>query len=312
MRLDKLLAMEVFARVVESGSFTRAAASLRLPKATASTLLQQLEADLGVRLLHRTTRRTSVTTEGAAYLEHCRAILDQVAEADDALAHRHAAPRGRLRVQAATLMARLVIVPGLASFFARFPDIEIDLQCSEQRAELVEDGIDCAVWSGELEDSSLIARPVGQLFLTTCAAPSYLAERGRPLHPQDLVRHRCLARITRGGGRQAWIFARDKERITVTPADSIGFDDENAYLAAVEAGLGLAQIPAFVGKDGVNRGRLDIVLEHWNAEPLPIHVVYPQRRHLSAKVRAFVDWIVAFLGANDDIQLRSALPRRIG
>ena len=310
MRLDKLLAMEGFARVVETGSFTRAAQALHLPKATLTNLIQQLEASLGVRLLNRTTRRVSVTSEGAAYVERCTAILAQVGEADDLLALRHAEPRGRIRVQAPTLMARQIIVPGLAQFALRFPHIEVELRSSERRVDLIEEGIDCAIWSGALEDTSLVARPIGHLFVSSCAAPAYLAKHGHPRHPGELTQHACISRFAQWEGVPAWIFERDEVRTVVTPRGPFSFDDENSYLAAAESGLGIAQIPAYVLKDAMERGTLDFVLGEWNAEPLPIHVVYPQRRHLSAKIRGFVDWIVGFLGEHDAIQLRSTLPGR--
>src|SRR6202140_5736012 len=190
--LNKLQAMQVFVRVVETGGLTRAGDSLELPKATATTLIQQLEAALGVRLLNRTTRKISVTTDGAAYSPRCVAILAQVRETEESLGQRHASPSGRLRVEVPTLMARLVIVPALPSFFARYPDIELQLGCSERRPDLIGEGIDCAVWSGELEDSTLIARRVGQLYFGACAAPSYLAAHGEPRHPDELTAHRCI------------------------------------------------------------------------------------------------------------------------
>src|SRR3981081_671990 len=171
--MNKLQAMEVFVRVVETGGVTRAADSLQMPKATATTLIQQLEAALGVKLLNRTTRRVTVTTDGAAYYPRCLTILALVRETEESLGQRHSSPRGPLRVEVPTLMARLVIVPALPNFFARYPDIELQLGCSERRADLIEEGIDCAVWSGDLEDSTPIARRVGQLYFGTCASPSY-------------------------------------------------------------------------------------------------------------------------------------------
>src|SRR3984957_65136 len=190
--MNKLLAMQVFVRVAETGGITRAADSLGIPKATATTLIQQLEAALGVRLLHRTTRKISVTTDGAAYYPRCVAILAQIRETEESLGQRHASPEGRLRVEVPTLMARLVIVPALPAFFARYPDIDLQLGCSEGRSDLIEEGIDCAVWSGELEDSTLIARSVGQLYFGTCASPAYLAAHGVPHHPDELSAHRCI------------------------------------------------------------------------------------------------------------------------
>jgi LysR family transcriptional regulator for bpeEF and oprC len=306
--MDKLKAMEIFVRVVETGGITRAADSLGIPKATATTLVQRLEAALGVRLLNRTTRRMSVTPDGAAYYERCIDILGRVRETEEALTRRHGAPRGRLRVNVPTLMARSVFVPALAQFFARYPDIELALACSERRADLIEEGIDCAVWSGEIEESSLVARRVGFLYFATCAAPKYVAAHGKPRHPDDLQHHRCINRFSpRTGKISDWIFSKDGARVQISLPGGIALDDENSYVAAAEAGLGIGQIPAFVLKDAMERGSLDLVLGDWFPEPAPLYVVYPQRQHLSAKLRVFVDWVAELIRNHDGIQLRSTL-----
>src|ERR1700722_19725977 len=240
--MNKLQAMQVFVRGVETGAMTRAADSLQMPKATATTLIQQLEAALGVKLLNRTTRSVSVTTDGAAYYPRCVAILAQVKDTEESLARRHATPGGRLRVEVPTLMARLVIVPALSDFFARYPQIELQLGCSERRADLIEEGIDCAVWSGELEDSTLIARRVGLLYFGTCASPAYLAAHGQPHHPDELTAHRCINHFSpRTGKIFDWGFGKDGVRIQTSLRGSIALDDENSYVAAAEAGLGIAQ-----------------------------------------------------------------------
>jgi len=306
--MNKLQAMQVFVRVVETGGMTRAADSLQMPKATATTLIQQLEAVLGVKLLNRTTRSVSVTTDGAAYYQRCVAILAQVRETEESLTQRHATPGGRLRVDVPTLMARLVIVPALSSFFARYPDIDLQLACSERRADLIEEGIDCAVWSGELEDSTLIARRVGQLYFGTCASPSYLAAHGQPRHPDELKAHRCINHFSpRTGKIFDWVFAKNGERIQTSLHGSIALDDENSYVAAAEAGLGVAQIPAFVLKEAMERGSLDLLLGDWFPEPAPLNIVYPENRHLSSKIRVFVDWVAELFSEHDGIQLRSTL-----
>ena len=306
--MNKLQAMQVFVRVVETGGMTRAADSLQMPKATATTLIQQLEAVLGVKLLNRTTRSVSVTTDGAAYYQRCVAILAQVRETEESLTQRHATPGGRLRVDVQTLMARLVIVPALSSFFARYPDIELQLGCSERRADLIEEGIDCALWSGELEDSTLIARRVGQLYFGTCASPSYLAAHGQPRHPDELKAHRCINHFSpRTGKIFDWVFAKNGERIQTSLHGSIALDDENSYVAAAEAGLGVAQIPAFVLKEAMERGSLDLLLGDWFPEPAPLNIVYPENRHLSSKIRVFVDWVAELFSEHDGIQLRSTL-----
>jgi LysR family transcriptional regulator, regulator for bpeEF and oprC len=306
--VNKLLAMQLFVRVVETGGITRAADSLRMPKATATSLLQKLEASLGVRLMNRTTRRVSVTAEGIVYYERCVDILAKVAETEESLTQSNAKPHGRLRVDAPTLMARSVIVPALPGFFARYPDIELELGSSERRADLLEEGIDCAVWSGELEDSSLVARRVGLLYLATCAAPSYLREHGYPASPADLGGHRCINHFSRRPGKIFdWVFAKDGVRTQTSLRGFVALDDENSYVAAAEAGLGVAQIPAFVLKEAMERGTLDVVLGEWLPEPAPLYVVYPQHRQLSSKVRVFVEWIAELFSEHDGIQLRSRL-----
>ncbi len=307
--LNKLLAMEVFVRVVETGGITRAAERLGLPKASVTTLLQKLEASLGVKLLHRTTRHVSATADGAAYYERCVAILASVQETEESLAQRRSLPRGRLRVDMPTLMARAVIVPALPDLFARYSEIELALACNERRADLVEEGIDCAVWSGEVEDATLVARRVGYLYFATCAAPRYLAARGVPRHPRDLAQHRCINRFVPGTGAVAeWSFSRDGERVQAVFPSDLALEDENSYVAAAESGLGIAQLPAFIAKEGVERGTLELVLGDWFAEPAPLHITYPRNRHLSNKVRVFVDWVAELLREHDGIQLRSTLP----
>jgi LysR family transcriptional regulator for bpeEF and oprC len=309
--VNKLLAMQVFVRVVETGGVTRAADSLRMPKATATTLIQQLEATLGVKLLNRTTRSVSVTTDGAAYFPRCVAILTEIRETEESLAQRHASPQGRLRVEVPTLMARLVIVPALPEFFARYPDIDLQLGCSERRADLIEEGIDCALWSGELEDSTLIARRVGLLYFGTCASRAYLAAHGEPYHPDGLSTHRCINHFSpRTGKIFDWVFAKNGVRIQTSLRGHIALDDENSYVAAAEAGLGVAQIPAFVLKEAMERGSLEMLLGDWFPEPAPLHVVYPQNRHLSTKIRVFVDWVAELFSEHDGIQLRSTLRKR--
>jgi LysR family transcriptional regulator, regulator for bpeEF and oprC len=306
--VNKLQAMQVFVRVVETGGMTRAADSLRIPKATATTLIQQLEAELGVKLLNRTTRSVNVTTDGAAYYPRCVAILAQIRETEESLAQHHASPQGRLRVEVPTLMARLVIVPALPAFFARYPDIDLHLGCSERRSDLIEEGIDCAVWSGELEDSTLIARRVGQLYFGTCASPAYLAAHGEPHHPDDLSAHRCINHFSpRTGKTFDWVFVKNDVRIQTSLRGHIALDDENSYVTAAEAGLGIAQIPAFVLKEAMERGSLELLLGDWFPDPAPLNVVYPENRHLSSKIRAFVDWVAELFSEHDGIQLRSTL-----
>jgi LysR family transcriptional regulator for bpeEF and oprC len=307
--VDKLRAMSLFVRVVETGGIARAAESLRIPKATATTLIQKLEASLGAKLLNRTTRRVTVTPDGAAYYARAAAILAEVREAEEALSQRSATPHGRVRVDAPTLIARSVIVPALPGFFARYPDIELALACNERHFDLIAEGIDCALWIGEGEDPNLVARRVGYLYFATCASPSYIAAHGMPTHPRELARHRCINHFSPATGEGIeWVFSKDGERVQAVFPGNLALEDENSYVSAAEAGLGIAQMPAFVVKEAMERGALDLVLADWLPEPSPLYVVYPQSRHLSRRIRVFVDWLAALIADHDGIQLRSTLP----
>jgi len=307
--MDKLQAMALFVRIVETGGIARAADGLGIPKATATTLLQKLEASLGVKLLNRTTRRISVTPDGSAYYTTAAAILGEIQDAEDALSKRSASPRGRVRVDAPTLIARAVIVPALPGFLSDYPDVELALACNERHFDLAAEGIDCALWIGDLGDANLVARRVGYIYFATCAAPAYLAQHGSPTHPRELVQHRCINRFSaRSGETVEWIFSKGAERVQAVFPGHVALEDENSYVSAAEAGLGIAQMPAFVVKEAVERKALDLVLADWLPEPSPLHIVYPQSRHLSRRVRVFVDWLAALIGEHDGIQLRSTLP----
>ena len=310
--MDKLQAMALFVRTVETGGIARAAEGLGIPKATATTLIQKLERALGVKLLNRTTRRLSVTPDGAAYYERAAAILAEVRDAEEALLQHSASPRGRVRVDVPTLIARSVIVPALPQFFARYPDIELALACNERHFDLVAEGIDCALWVGEVGDAALVARRVGFVYFATCAAPAYIAAHGRPAHPRELAQHRCLNHFSpRTGETVEWVFSRGGERVQAVFPGHLALEDENSYVAAAEAGLGIAQIPAFAVKEAMERGTLELVLGEWFPEPAPLQVVYPQNRHLSRKVRVCVDWLAQLISEHDGIQLRSTLPGKV-
>src|SRR5476649_998874 len=212
--MNKLQAMEVFVQVVDAGGFTRAAEHMQLPKATVSTLIQSLETALSVKLLHRTTRQVSVTADGAAYYERCLRILSDVREAEESLSRTRLSPTGRLRVDAPTGLAADILIPALPDFFERYPDIQLEMGCSDRQIDLIEEGVDCAVRGGVLGDSSLIARRVGILHFVTCAAPGYLERYGRPTHPDELPRHRCVNYFSaRTGKMYDWDFTRDAERV---------------------------------------------------------------------------------------------------
>lgn len=289
---NKFQAMAVFVQVVDAGGFRRAADQMVLPKVTVSTLIKQLETSLSVKLLHRTTRHVSVTADGAAYYEHCLRILAQVREAEESLSHTRLSPKGRLRVDAPTGLASEVLVPALSDFFARYPEIRLELGCSDRSVDLIGEGVDCAVRGGELSDQHLIARRVGAMRYVTCASPAYLAQHGRPTHPDELAQHSCLDYFSARTGRiYNWDFTRNGERIQITPRSHFGLNDSYAYAAAGLAGLGIVQMANFLMDPMIKEGRLVPLLEDWSIAPMPVHIVYPQNRHLSTKVRVFVDWV---------------------
>lgn len=289
--MDKIKAMEAFVGVVETGGFTRAAELLNAPKASISTLVQDLETQLGVRLLHRTTRKVTVTPDGAAFYERCVRILDDVRDAEEAVSSSHAAPSGRLRVDVASSMASHLLIPALGDFMARYPDIRLELGCGDRPVNLVSEGVDCAIRVGETLDANLIARRIGSMHFMTCAAPDYLARHGTPQHPNDLKQHRCINYFSpRSGRNMHWDFAKGDERLELQFESPIGLNDSNAYVDACLEGLGIGLMPSFVCQLYQEGGRLQPVLPDWLSEPLPVHMVYPSNRHLSTKVQVFVEW----------------------
>lgn len=290
--MNKLQAMEVFVQVVDAGGFTRAAENLQMPKATVSTLVQSLEQTLAVKLLHRTTRQVHVTTDGAAYYERCLRILSDVKEAEESLSNNRLSPSGRLRIDVSTGMANNLLIPKLPEFFARYPDIRLDMGCGDRPVDLIEEGVDLAIRGGALPDSGLIARRLGMLEFVTCASPAYIAKRGRPNHPSDLVHHRCVNYFSSVTGKvQDWDFSRDGETLNIPTAACLAVNDSTVYTSAGVTGLGIVQLVTMVAEPLIASRQMELILPGWSTAPLPVNAVYPQNRHLSAKVRVFVEWV---------------------
>lgn len=306
--MNKLQAMEVFVRVVDTGGFTRASEALGMPKATVTTAIRDLELLLKVRLLNRTTRRVAVTTDGAAYYERCVAILDQVRDAEESLLNNHASVSGRLRVDVATVFARVNLIPLMAEFQARFPGIRLELGCSDRPVNLVEQGVDCALRGGEITDQNLVARRIGAMHFVTCATPGYFEKRGRPAHPNDLVEHTCLNYFSTTGRRLAWDFRKDGEQLDLMLDGPLAVNDSSVYYDACMAGLGIGQLTTSTIRRQVESGELEMVLGNWLSEPMPIHIVYPLNRNLSNKVRVFVEWIAELFARDERLMLHSPLP----
>ncbi|MDB5760938.1 MAG: transcriptional regulator [Burkholderia sp.] len=305
--MNKLQAMEVFVQVVDAGSFTRAAETLHLPKATVSTLVQSLESALSAKLLHRTTRLVTVTTDGAAFYERCVRILSDVRDAEESLSRTRLSPSGRLRVDVPTGLASEVLIPALPAFFERYPDIVMELGSTDRLVDLVEEGVDCAIRGGELLDSNLIARRVGVINFLTAASPAYLDRYGTPRHPRELERHRCVNYFSAKTGKvYNWDFRRGDERIDVAMRGVIALNDSNAYVHAGLAGLGVVQMTDYQILQHVTAGRMVQLLADWTSDPLPVHIVYPQNRHLSAKVRVFVEWVSDLFASHPHMHIRAA------
>lgn len=298
--MDRLLAMKVFTRVVETNGFTRAAESLQLPKATVTTLIQGLETRLGVKLLNRTTRHVSVTSDGAAYYERCVQLLSEIEEAEQSVGKNRRQPTGRLRVEVSASLGRLVIAPALSQFFARYPDIRIELGCTDRVVDLVEEGVDCAVRAGELTHPNLVARRISEFHLVTCATPDYLSRYGMPHEPHDLEQHQCIRYFSGSPGKAyEFGFSNARESLSIPVESPVVSNDGDTYMAIGLSGLGIVQVPHFMAREAIASGQLVVLLPGWRSETIPIHAVYPQNRHLSAKVRVFVDWVTELFAAVD-------------
>lgn len=309
--MDQIQAMRVFARVVETGGFTRAAETLDMPKGSATKLVQQLETRLKVKLLNRTTRRVTVTPDGAAYYERASRLLNDLDEMEAAMTLAQGKPGGRLRVDVGSSIASLIIIPALPDFYRRYPDIQLDLGVGDRPVDLISDNVDCVIRGGELSEQSLVARRIANMPLVAVATPAYLAANGTPAHPLDLEAGHTMINFfsPRTGRLFPNVFERDGERIEVGGRYKLSLNEGNAYLAAALAGLGVAQLARFQAAPHIASGELVEILPEWQHPLIPMHVVYPPNRHLSARVRAFVEW-AAELFARQSLDGADAATRR--
>jgi DNA-binding transcriptional LysR family regulator len=290
--MDRLDAMRLFTRVVDRCSFTEAAHDLGIPRSTATQVVQQLEARLGVRLLQRTTRTVRPTLDGEAYYRRCLAILDDIEDAEGAF--RGAAPKGMLRVEVQGTIARHFLLPGLPEFFDRFPEIELSMSESDRWVDVVREGVDCVLRYGALPDSDLVARHVTTLERITCAAPAYLERYGCPQTPDDLAHHRAVGiRLVTTGALTPFEFVQadgsKKQSAIRAPFSVTGTE---TFRSAVLLGLGLAQMPVFHIERDLAEGRLARILADYPAPSAPVSLLYPRSRQLSPRVRLFIDWVV--------------------
>lgn len=309
--MDRLAAMQAFVRVVEAGNFSKAAESMGLPKPTLTRLVQGLETHLRARLLNRTTRRVTVTPDGAAYYERATRVLADIEELEGSLSHAKASPRGRLRIDVSVSIGRLILIPALPDFHARYPEIQLDLGVSDRPVDLVGENVDAVLRAGVIHDQSLVARRLAEIQFIAVAAPDYLRRMGRPGHPLDLEDgvHRVVGFSSPRTGRQLPMdFTRDGERHEVRGRPVVSFDDGDACVAAALAGLGVLQAPSFMLQDAIANGRLEPVLAGWSVDPVPLHIVFPPNRHLSTRLRVFVDWTAELFANHDLMRCCSTLP----
>jgi DNA-binding transcriptional LysR family regulator len=290
---NQMQAMRAFVRVVEAGTFTKAADSLRIPKPTVTKLVQGLENHLRTRLLNRTTRRVTVTPDGSAYYERVVRLLGDLEDIEASVTHAQQKPRGRLRIDAGAAVTTWIVLPALPEFLAKYPDIAVECGVSDRPADLIGDNVDCVIRGGPLLEPSLVARHIGDLRWVTCATHDYFRRHTRPTHPADLESGHTLAGyfFPRSGRMRPLMFQRDGKRIEIPPNPRIAVNDSAAHLSSLRAGLGLGQIISFMVSASGAADELVPVLQDWQPDPLPVHVLYPANRHLSLKVRVFVDWI---------------------
>jgi LysR family transcriptional regulator for bpeEF and oprC len=290
--MDLFFAMKVFARVVESNSFTRAADTLQIPKASATIVIQQLEAHLKIRLLQRTTRSLSLTPDGAAYYESCVRILADVEEAENAFVASADAPRGKLRIDMPTSLGKLLVLPDLYAFHERYPDIDLMAGFGDKPVDLIQESVDCVIRVGALPTSNLVARRIGYYRPVTVASPEYLALFGMPQELEELRQHIAVNFFWGRNGRlMDFSFMSEGRNVDMLMRGNLAVNDTDVWLQCCLRGLGIIQAPRFMAAPYLRSGELVEVLKAYTPPPMPISAVYPQSRHLSPVVRVFVDWI---------------------
>jgi DNA-binding transcriptional LysR family regulator len=294
--MDKLTSIRAFTRVVQHGSFAAAARELRLSRSAVSKYVIELEQELGSQLLVRTTRSASPTQNGQAYYERCIAILADLEEADVAVARLQSEPRGLLRVNAPMSFGTLHLGRAVADFMERYPQLQIQLVLSDQQIDPVQEGFDVTLRIADLPSSSLIARKIAPALRVVCAAPSYLARRGTPAHPHDLRQHDCLAYGYLATGNQWKLTGPDGDHWIHIPWTLCSNNGE-VLRDAVVKGRGIALLPTFIVGADLQEGSLRSILTDYTAPEISVYAIYPQTRHLSVKVRMFIDFLIERFGS---------------
>ena len=289
--MDRLDAMRLFSRIVDLGSFTKAADEAQLPRASVSLALQQLELRLGVRLLNRTTRHVSPTLDGQAFYLRCQQILQDVDDAEAVFRSSALKPRGKLRVDLQGTQALHFVLPRLGEFHARYPDIELEIGLGDRLVDLVREGIDCVLRSGEPKDSSLVGRRVALLAQVTCASRDYLKRRGTPRTLEQFRTHDAVNYVGANGRPLPFEFLVDGEKRSFQLRGPVTVSSAYAYTACCLAGMGFIQAPRYHAEAQLRSGELVEVFPRWQPASLPVSVFYPHARQLSSRVRVFVDWL---------------------
>lgn len=289
--MDRLQAMVTFVRVIEAGSFKQAADTLNVLASTVTRNIKELESHLGTRLLNRTTRAVSATDAGLRFYDSCKAILRELQEAEAQASQQAEALHGTIKIGTTSSLARHCLIAALPAFMRRHPRVKLELHLSDITADVVRQGLDCVIRTGNLRNSQLVARRIARFHWIVCGAPDYLSQHGTPGDLQDLQQHVAVGYHGGQAGRLAhWNFQDGAQTTAIAMRECIRVDDTDAYVEAGIAGLGLIRVASYMVRDHLAAGRLVRVLEAANAEPEPISVLYPHSRHLSPVVRAFVDW----------------------
>ncbi|MES2758167.1 MAG: LysR family transcriptional regulator [Pseudomonadota bacterium] len=299
--MNRLEAMQVYVRVAELASFTQAADSLGMSKAAVSTAVRQLEAALGTRLLQRTTRRVHMTPDGLTFYERSKHMLDEMEELEGLFRQGGAQLSGRLRIDMPVAVARNIVIPQLTAFLLAHPRLQVDLSSTDRRVDVVKEGFDCIVRVGRLDDSSLIARPLGRFSMINCASPDYLARFGTPRTLADLASHRLVDYAPSLSGRAARFDYMDGAQERSVDVDAaIAVNNSDAYQAACLAGLGIIQAPLTGLAELLARGQLVPVLDDYRAAPMPVTLLYPNRRHVALRAQRFMQWIADVMAPHVD------------
>ncbi|WJD50148.1 MULTISPECIES: LysR family transcriptional regulator [unclassified Enterobacter] len=299
--MDKVYAMQLFIRVAELESFTRAAESLGLPKGSVSRQIQALENHLGTQLLHRTTRRVQLTQDGMVYYERAKDLLINLDELDGLFLHDPSTLSGRLRVDMPVAVAKNLVIPRLPAFVQQYPGLEIELSSSDRLVDVIREGFDCVVRVGTLKDSGLIARPLGKLSVINCASPDYLARFGYPETLEDLSGHAVVHYAVNLGTRpQGFEVYRDNATQWIKTGGILTVNSTETYHAACLAGLGIIQAPRIGVREALRSRKLVEILPQYRAQPMPVSLIYPHRRNLSRRVHLFMEWLTDVMKAYVD------------